>query len=107
MGNVVRWWQSWLTTGDRPDDKAADDALLLRRMSILGVDADRFARVEPALFGDLQTLCRERERPDLCRRELRRDPAGVAWEDYCPNAAVLNVVTALRWFRYTGSRAQL
>jgi hypothetical protein len=97
MGNVVRWWQSWLTAGDRPDDKAAADALLVRRMSILGVDADTFARVEPALFGDLRALCRECERPNLCRRDLRHDPAGVAWEDYCPKAVVLNAVTELRW----------
>jgi len=106
MGNVVRWWHSWLTAGDHPGDKAADDALLLRRMSILGVDAGTFARVEPALFGDLQMLCRECECPDLCRSDLRHNPAGVAWEDYCPNAVVLNAVTELRWFGAVQIHAQ-
>jgi hypothetical protein len=28
---------------------------------------------------------------------LRRDPADRAWEDYCPNVAVLKMLNALPW----------
>lgn len=95
-GNIVRRWQTCLT-GERSD--TADDGLLRERMSTLSLDADTFARLEPALFGNLQTLCGECEHPDRCRRDLHHDPAGVGWEDYCPNAVVLNAVAELRWFR--------
>ena len=103
-GNVVRRWRARVTADDRQEDEAADAGVLARRMSALGVDSDAFARVEPALFGNLQTLCRECERPDLCRYDLRRDPKGAAWEDYCPNATVLNAVAELRWFRTANTR---
>jgi hypothetical protein len=96
-GTIVRRWKTRSAADDRGSDEAAD--LLGRRMSALDVDADSFARAEPALFGNLQTLCRECERPDQCRHDLRHDPKGAAWEDYCPNAVVLNAVRELRWFR--------
>jgi hypothetical protein len=97
-GNIVGRWQTCVTGEDRGDD-TADASRLRGRMSTLGVDADTFARVEPALFGNLQTLCGECERRDRCRNDLRRDPSGVGWEDYCPNAVVLNAIAELRWFR--------
>ncbi len=103
-GTIERRRHGRWTADDRQDDEAADAGLLARRMSALGVDADTFARVEPALFGNLQTLCRECERPDLCRHDLRKDPKGAAWEDYCPNATVLNAVAELRWFRTANTR---
>jgi hypothetical protein len=101
-GNIVRRWHGRGTADPGHEDEAADTGLLARRMSGLGVDSDAFARLEPALFGNLRTLCRECERPDICRRDLRNDPKGTAWEDYCPNAVVLNAVAELRWFRAKG-----
>lgn len=102
-GNIARRWRNrWI--GDRQDNDGADTNLLSRRMSALGVDSDTFARLEPALFGNLQTLCRECERPDLCRHDLRDDPPGATWEDYCPNAVVLNAVKELRWFGMAANR---
>lgn len=98
-GTIVRRWKTRSATDERGSDEAAERELLVRRMSALDVDADTFARIEPALFGNLKTLCRECEHPDRCQHDLRRDPAGVAWEDYCPNAVVLNAVKELRWFR--------
>jgi hypothetical protein len=94
-GNIVRRW----TNVASQDAECADAGLLARRMSALGVDADSFARVEPALFSNLQTLCRDCDHPGQCRHDLRHDPDGAAWEDYCPNATVLNAITELRWFR--------
>jgi len=104
-GTIVRRWKNRPSGEDRCADERADGDLLVRRMSALGVDADTFARVEPALFGNLNTLCGECEHPEQCRHDLRRDSAGVAWEDYCPNAVVLNAVAELRWFRSANSRA--
>ena len=96
-GTVVRRWKTrW--AADDCGDEGSDSGLLVQRMSAMGVDSDTFARIEPALFGNLQTLCGECERPELCRHDLRHDPAGAAWEDYCPNAVVLNAVKELRWF---------
>jgi Family of unknown function (DUF6455) len=97
-GNVVRRWHSRWTSDERQDEESTEAALLVQRMSALGVDAETFARHEPALLGNLQTLCRECEWPDRCRHDLRRDSDDVAWEEYCPNATVLNAVSELRWF---------
>ena len=104
-GNIVRRWQSHQKGEHDRGDDASDSGLLRRRMATLGIDGDAFARAEPALFGNLQTLCRECEHPALCRHDLRHDSAGIAWEDYCPNAVVLNAVTELRWFRAAKPRA--
>jgi Family of unknown function (DUF6455) len=98
-GNIVRRWHGGWTAIDCQDDESADADLLVRRMSALGVDSDAFARLEPALFGNLHTLCRDCDRPGQCRHDLRHDPKDPAWEDYCPNATVLNAITELRWFR--------
>jgi hypothetical protein len=103
-GTIVRRWKSQWAGDDRNGGETADSDLLARRMSAIGVDADTFARVEPALFGNLNTLCRECERTDQCRHDLRRDPQDAAWEDYCPNAVVLNAVNELRWFRARARR---
>jgi hypothetical protein len=103
-GTIVRRWHNQCTLDDRQDDQGVDSGLLARRMSALGVDADTFARVEPALFGNLQTLCRDCDHPGVCQHDLRHDPNGAAWEDYCPNATVLNAITELRWFRAANTR---
>lgn len=103
-GNVVRRWHSRWTSDEGPADQAADGGLLEWRMSALSVDSETFARVEPALFGNLETLCGECEHSHRCRHDLRHDPADIAWEDYCPNAVVLNAVAELRWFRTANMR---
>ena len=104
MRNLVRSWQSRRPGLARRGDQRDDATLLLRRMSTINIDSDTFARLEPALFGNLQTMCRECEHPALCRHDLHDDPAGATWEDYCPNAVVLNAVAELRWFRAAAGR---
>ena len=101
--NLVRRWQGTVAAGDCPGDNA-DGALLRGRMSRLGIDADTFVRAEPDLFANLATLCRECTDPQLCRRDLHHDPADTTWEDYCPNAVVLQAITELRWFSTGASR---
>jgi len=103
-GNIVRRWHGGWTPVASEDPEPAGAGLLAQRMSALGVDADTFARVEPALFANLQTLCSECERPSQCRHDLRHDAKDAAWEDYCPNATVLNAVAELRWFRTENTR---
>jgi hypothetical protein len=104
---VVRWWQGlFMASGDHHAGKAAGDVVLLRRqMSRLGIDADVVARLEPGLFGNLQTLCLECGQSKVCRHDLSHDPAGGAWDEYCPNAVVLNALSALRRFRANKARS--
>ncbi len=73
--------------------------LLFRRMRALQLDREEIARLEPVTFGELQWLClfcADRER---CEVGLADDFADVAWWAYCPNAAVLNAIGELPWFR--------
>jgi hypothetical protein len=99
LEGFMRDWRRRVTDFRRSGNDAGDAELLTRRMSALNIDSDTFARLEPALFGNLQTLCRECERPGQCRHDVCHDPAGPAWEDYCSNAVVLIAVKELRWFR--------
>ena len=71
------------------------DVLLARRMEVLNLDSNEVAAVEPSAFRELQRLCTICESHGLCARNLARDPADRAWEDYCPNVAMLKVLVAL------------
>jgi len=71
------------------------DVLLARRMEVLNLDSNEVAAVQPSAFRELQRLCRICENHGLCARNLARDPADRAWEDYCPNVAMLKVLVAL------------
>jgi hypothetical protein len=103
-GNVIRRWHSRWMISDHQDEESNESGLLARRMSALDIDSETFARHEPALLGNMQTLCRECEWPERCRHDLRRAPADFAWEEYCPNATVLNAVAELGWFRKANTR---
>src|SRR5262249_21507345 len=105
-GNIVRRWHSRWISEDPQDEESTESGLLARRMTALGIDSETFARHEPTLLGNLQTLCRECEWPERCRHDLRRAPADVAWEEYCPNATVLNAVAELRWFATPKARTR-
>ena len=100
---IVRHWRRPSVDNPRPN-RIPDDPLLPRRMTAMGVDAEAFGRIEPALFGSLQTICGECEHPNLCRHDLDHEPANNTWEDYCPNAVVLHAVKELRWFRRSDAR---
>ena len=77
----------------RPRPEA--DVLLVRRMVVLNLDRNEVAAAEPCAFRELQRLCTMCESHGLCARNLARDPADRAWEDYCPNVAMLKVLVAL------------
>ena len=76
----------------RPE--AAD--LLVRRMIVLNLDRNEVAATAPGAFQDLQRLCTMCESRGRCARDLARDPADGAWEDYCPNAAMLKLLDAVQ-----------
>jgi len=78
----------------RPRPEA--DVLLVRRMVVLNLDRNEVAAAEPCAFRELQRLCTMCESHGRCVRDLARDPADGAWEGYCPNAAMLKVLVALR-----------
>ena len=75
--------------------EAAD--LLAHRMAALNIDMRKVTTVVPRTFQDLQRTCTMCETRRQCARDLGRDPANQAWEDYCPNAAMLKMLTALPW----------
>jgi len=73
--------------------------LLQRRMAILQLDSGELARAEPATLRDLQKLCAMCRSRRRCARDLARecdDPAWRNWQDYCPNAATLNMLSTLQ-----------
>jgi hypothetical protein len=75
--------------------EAAD--LLVHRMAVLNLDRDEVATTVPSTFQDLQRLCTLCESHRQCARDLERDPANPAWEDYCPNVAMLKLLDSLPW----------
>jgi hypothetical protein len=75
-----------------------DADLLLRRMAILHLDATAVARSEPAVFRDLQRLCTLCQAKGRCARDFgehAHDPAWPGWQEYCPNAGTLNMLSAV------------
>ena len=71
--------------------------LLLRRMAALDLDRNEVSRTEPRTFQDLQRVCTMCNSHRRCSRDLARDSADPAWQDYCPNAATLMALNALPW----------
>ena len=75
--------------------EAAD--LLTRRMAALNLDSNEVGATAPGTLQDLQRLCTLCESHRRCARDLGRDPDGKAWEDYCPNVAMLKLLDSLPW----------
>ena len=76
-----------------------DASLLFRRMTLLQIDRDEFARDEPLLLRELQGLCALCGSKGKCIRDLTREcETGDRqdWHEYCPNAATLNALGALQ-----------
>ena len=126
IDGLREWWRNWRGTSSRSSElmccgeyevgrmardlglpvaelrklaehgpEAAD--LLLRRMAALNLDKDEVAAMVPSTFRDLQRLCTLCESHRRCARDLGRDPADHAWEDYCPNVAMLKLLDSLPW----------
>jgi len=122
---VLQWWRDWIRKGpalelkccgeDEVERLATDVGLsaselrrlanlgpdsadfLLRRMAALDLDRNEVSRTEPRTFQDLQRVCTMCNSHRRCRRDLARDSADPAWQDYCPNATTLMALNALPW----------
>ena len=100
IGIIIGWWRT--ATASAKDQPSGGDLLLHHRMTALSINPQAVERVEPELFANLATLCRGCNEPKLCKLDLAHNPNGVAWEEYCPNAVVLNALSALSWFKPKG-----
>jgi hypothetical protein len=122
---ISRWWRDWTRRGSGLDLKCCgedevermakdigvsaselrrlatlgpDSAdLLLRRMAALDLDRKEVSQTEPRTFQDLQRVCTMCNSHRRCKRDLARDSADRAWQDYCPNAATLMALNAQPW----------
>lgn len=86
-----------LIDSGRPDQTT----LLQSRMTALGLDVGAWARFEPALLGDLQSVCATCASRQRCADDLVEhvdDPTWPDWRDYCPNVAKLDMLVALQFF---------
>ncbi len=73
--------------------------MLKRRLASLGVAEEMVAAREPEIFRHLRTSCASCEYPEECASDLCGATLFPGWEEYCPNAALLNSVAELCWFR--------
>jgi len=79
-----------------PVSRSPDEANLLgRRMVAVDLDPYELSLSEPALSRHLQRRCALCESRERCARDLAREAADPAWQEYCPNAATLNALRAL------------
>jgi hypothetical protein len=80
---------------------AIDADLLARRMVALALDPYEAALGEPALVRHLQRRCALCESRGRCLRDLACESTGSvwpdphAWQEYCPNASTLEMLSAL------------
>lgn len=84
------------------DRGSPDQAKLLqRRMIALRLDVGAWARFEPTLLGNMQSVCATCESRKRCADDLREhadDPTSPVWRDYCPNAVRLDMLVALQFY---------
>jgi hypothetical protein len=69
--------------------------LLQRRMAALNLDQNEVFQTEPGTLHDLQRICSMCESHKRCGQEIAQSSTDTAWEDYCPNAATLKVLSTM------------
>lgn len=79
-----------------------DASPLFRRMDMLQIDRNEFAKEDPLLFRELQGICALCHGKEGCWRELGRelgdefdDAQWQNWSTYCPNSALLLQIAAV------------
>jgi len=82
-------------------EEVAEASLLLSRMTVLGLDAERFARSQPGMMQELRTACAACRNVRRCAFDLATSANGVIWPewwDFCPNEARLNALVAAQFY---------
>jgi hypothetical protein len=70
-------------------------------MEALQLEPVEVRRIETAVFHDLAEACSRCHRKDQCERDVLHISTGKVihnWEEYCPNATILNAMRELPWF---------
>jgi hypothetical protein len=67
---------------------------LFERLAALGLSQTEVERAAQGVLRDLQRTCACCDEKARCEKDLRNDPAGAVWKNYCPNAATLDASTA-------------
>jgi hypothetical protein len=70
-------------------------------MDALELEPSEVRRIEAAVFYDLAEACSRCQRKDQCERDLACISTSKIiqnWEEYCPNATILNAMRELPWF---------
>jgi hypothetical protein len=71
-------------------------AHLYKRLDALGLSQTDVERAAQGVLRDLQRTCACCDEKGRCEKDLRKDPAGAVWKDYCPNAATLDTLVRLK-----------
>ena len=74
-------------------------SLLERRMEALSLNPDEVAHIEPLTVRELQQRCVRCEKRGQCALDLAdafADPGWQSWRDYCPNAAILTMLSTFQ-----------
>ncbi len=82
--------------------------LLFCRMAILNLDPDEIKRDDSTTFDELEQRCAKCNFRHACAMDLKRDAKTPAWEAYCPNSALLNMLvdeSCPYWRRYMGAES--
>jgi hypothetical protein len=121
LGRIGAWWKAWrerratlaafdlwapaeltrlaadagvpgselrVLAGKWPD--SAD--LLMPRLATARLDVATVERDAPGVLRDLERVCAECDRKDLCKRDLASGAVQSGWRDYCPNVTTLDAL---------------
>ena len=95
MAKDMRMSASELRVLSRKGSKATD--LLQQRMAALDLDPGEVARIEPAMFRDLQRVCSMCKAHRRCARDFAHGAPPRTWERYCPNTGTLAGLDRMPW----------
>ena len=82
-------------------DELAGASLLLRRMTVLGLDVERCAQSHPGMLQELRIACASCRNVRRCTLDLATGANGAVWPewwDFCPNEARLNTLVAAQFY---------
>lgn len=91
-GTILQQLVTFMRVGkaqSTPQDGIRDE-LALDRLAKSGMDIDYIREAEPALYRELQDVCRTCPHPEKCTRELLQGNWDTGLSEYCPNAAAID-----------------